>query len=199
MSTNWVTYYENTKGLPPAPLLVQAMEHVHVKKSAIDIGGGGTLKDTKYLLSQGFETTIIDREEAVGVAVQHIQSSTLKFFLTDFADFVFPQNAYDLAAAIYSLPFTQPHAFARVFTDIQTSLVDDGIFCGQFFGNRDGWHLNPNLTFVTREAAQSMLSGMRVILFNEREFDGKTADGKPKHWHVFDIIARKLGTGASRD
>jgi hypothetical protein len=30
-----------------------------------------------------------------------------------------------------------------------------------------------------------------IVLFDEKEFDGKTADGSPKHWHVFDIIARK--------
>ena len=36
-----------------------------------------------------------------------------------------------------------------------------------------------------------MLADMHVILFDEKEFEGKTADEHRKHWHVFDIIARK--------
>jgi len=32
---------------------------------------------------------------------------------------------------------------------------------------------------------------MDVILFQEKEFDGRTADKLPKHWHVFNFIARK--------
>ncbi len=191
-SIGWLKYFENTKSYPPAPLLVKAMEYVKVKNKAIDIGGGGTLKDTQYLLSQGFETTIIDKEKVVEDAVQHVKSNKLKFFLTDFADFHFPQNEYDVAAAIYSLPFIHSSKFVGVFEGIKKSLVKNGIFCGQFFGNRDEWHLNKKLTFVTKEEAQSMLADMNVILFDEKEFEGKTADGHRKHWHVFDIIAKKI-------
>ncbi len=167
------------------------MEYIKVKKTAIDIGGGGTLKDTKFLLSQGFKTTLIDKDKAVSVAVQNFNSEKLQYYLTDFADFNFPQNEYNIAAAIYSLPFVEPNQFANVFTRVKNSLVKDGIFCGQFFGNRDGWHRNAKLTFVTKEQAKSMLEEMDTILFDEKEFDGKTADGSAKHWHVFDIIARK--------
>jgi len=188
---DWQNYFENTKKYPPAPLLIKAIKYVKKNNKAIDIGGGGTLKDTKYLISQGFETTIIDKEEAVGVAAQNIKSEKLKFFITDFADFDFPKNEYDLAAAIYSLPFSKHNKFTNVFENIKKSLVKNGIFCGQFFGNRDGWSRNTKLTFITKEKALSMLDDMDVILFDEKEFEGKTADGSPKHWHVFDIIARK--------
>jgi tellurite methyltransferase len=190
-SIDWTSYFENTKNFPPAPLLVKALGYVKAKNKAIDIGGGATLKDTKYLLSEGFETTLIDKEKMVEAAVLNVHSEKLKFFLTDFVDFDFPRNEYDIAAAIYSLPFIPPDLFADVFVRVKKSLVKDGIFCGQFFGNRDGWHLNTQLTFVTKEKAQSVLEDMDIILFDEKEFDGKTADGSPKHWHVFDIIARK--------
>ncbi len=193
-SKNWEDYFKDTKNYPPSPLLVQAMDYVQVKNKAIDIGGGGTLKDTKYLLSQGFETTIIDKEQAVEAACLNIKSKKLKFVISDFVEFDFPPNKFDIAAAIYSLPFTQPEKFSEVFDRIKKSLVTDGIFCGQFFGDRDGWHLNTNLTFVTRAKAQSMLDDLDTLLFNEKEFDGKTANGTPKHWHVFDVIARKKTT-----
>lgn len=188
---NWQNYFENTKKYPPAPLLVKAMEYVRLKNKAIDIGGGGTLKDTKYLLSQGFETTLIDKEKAVEVAVQNIKSEKLRFFLVDFVDFGFPKNEYDLVAAIYSLPFVRSDQFFGLFEKIKKSLVKDGIFCGQLFGDNDSWHNNPNLTFTKRGEALSLLDDMEIMIFDEKEFEGKTADGSEKHWHVFDIVVRK--------
>lgn len=167
------------------------MEYVSVKNKAIDIGGGATLKDTKYLLSQGFETTLIDKEKAVEAAVQNVRSDKLLFFLVDFVDFDFPQNEYDLVAAIYSLPFVRPDQFLSLFKKVKESLVKNGIFCGQLFGDRDSWHSNRNLTFTKKEEALSLLADMEIILFDEKEFEGKTADGKQKHWHLFDVVARK--------
>lgn len=188
---NWKNYFENTKNYPPAPLLVKAMEYVKVKTKAIDIGGGSTLKDTKYLLSQGFNTTIIDKEKTVKAAVQKIQSEKLKFFLCDFANFDFPVNEYDLAAAIYSLPFVQPSQFNDVFESVIKSLVTNGIFCGQFFGIRDSWCHNSQLTFLSKKVVLAILGDMEIIHLDEKEFEGKTADSSPKHWHVYNVIARK--------
>lgn len=162
-----------------------------MKNKAIDIGGGATLKDTKYLLSQGFETTLIDKEKAVEFAVRNFGSDKLHFFLVDFVDFDFPKNEYDLAAAIYSLPFARPDQFLSLFKKVKESLVKNGIFCGQLFGDRDSWHGNRNLTFTRRSEALSLLDDMEIIIFDEKEFEGKTADGKQKHWHVFDVVARK--------
>lgn len=131
-SIDWENYFKNTKSYPPAPLLVKAMEYVKVKNKAIDIGGGGTLKDTKYLLSQGFETTIIDKEKAVEDSVQNIKSNKLKFFLTDFSDFDFPQNEYDVATAIYSLPFIHSSKFADVFEGIKNLSLKMEFFAVNF-------------------------------------------------------------------
>lgn len=188
---DWADYYKNTKNYPPAPLLVKAVEYCRAKNKAIDIGGGGTLKDAKFLLSEGFETTVIDKDAALEVAAKNVTSEKLQYFVTDFVDFDFPENTYNMAAAIYSLPFAQPDTFNDVFVRVKKSLAKDGIFCGQFFGDRDGWRHNDKLAFVTKERAQSLLQDMDIILFDEKEFDGKTADGSAKHWHVFDIIARK--------
>jgi tellurite methyltransferase len=188
---DWVKHFENTKNTPTSPLLLKALEYVKLKNKAIDIGGGGTLKDTRYLLSLGFETTIVDKEKLVEVAADEIKSDRLKVFVSDFADFDFPSTEYDIASAMYSLPFNRPSDFENVFYKVINSLVKDGIFCGQFFGNHDGWHNNPQITFFPKEKAMTLLASMDVIHFEEKEFDGKTADGSPKHWHVFDIIARK--------
>lgn len=191
-NTDWAAYFENTKSYQPSPLLVKAVEYVDHIGKAIDIGGGGTLKDSVYLLSRGFETTVVDKEDLIADAVKQVGSDKLHYFVSSFSNFEFPTGEFDIAVAIYSLPFTPPNDFERVFEKVIASLVKNGIFCGQFFGDRDGWKDNPNLTFVTKETAMAILGGTDVIHFEEKEFDGKTADGSAKHWHVFDIIARKL-------
>jgi tellurite methyltransferase len=46
------------------------------------------------------------------------------------------------------------------------------------------------MTFLTREQAEELLRGMRIIEFTEEDVDSHVADGTPKHWHVFHIIAQ---------
>ncbi|QDW62231.1 hypothetical protein [Oerskovia sp. KBS0722] len=51
-----------------------------------------------------------------------------------------------------------------------------------FAGTIDG-------TFLTRPAAEALLDGLDVIAFREEDEDGESFSG-PKHWHVFDVLAR---------
>ena len=47
------------------------------------------------------------------------------------------------------------------------------------------------MTFLTREQATQALQGLDIVEFEEEDVDSFVADGSPKHWHVFHIIARK--------
>ena len=188
--TDWSEFYKITKNQPPSNLLVKALEYVVRKGKAIDIGGGA-LKDARYLLEQGFDVTVVDKEELMAKAAEVIHSKTLHAVVSSFVDFDFPKNTYDLASAMFSLPFNPSESFDQVFEHIKKSLVAGGIFCGQFFGVRDEWSTNPDMTFHTKEQVEKLLSDMKIIELNEKEWDGKTATGTPKHWHVFHVIARK--------
>lgn len=191
MTNTWSEYYTITKDKPPSPLLIKALAHVKNQHKAIDIGGGA-LKDTRYLLAQDFEVTVIDREELMAKEAAAIPSKKLHFFITSFADFDFPKNEYDLASAMYSLPFNPPETFDAVFEKIKQSLVPGGIFCGQFFGVRDEWSADTTMTFHTKIQVETLLTDMEIIALDEEEKDGKIANGTPKHWHVFQVIARKI-------
>ena len=187
---DWSDYYKVTKAKPPRPLLVKALESVADKNKAIDIGGGA-LNDTRYLLEQGFDVTVIDKSPLMEQESEDIPNDKLHAFTVGFEDFDFPENGYDLASAMYALPFTDPAHFDSVFTKIKGSLKMGGIFCGQFFGERDEWSTNQKMTFHTKEQAENLLSDLEVISFKEEEKEDKTAKGDMKHWHVFHIIARK--------
>lgn len=188
---DWEEYYEITKNKPPSKLLIKALGYVANKGKAIDIGGGA-LKDTRYLLEQGFDVTVVDKSELMAKEAEAIKSDKLHYFVSSFLDFDFPKNEYDIASAMYALPFNLPESFDAVFGRIKQSLVKGGIFCGQCFGVRDEWSTNQKMTFHTKEQVESLLSDMEVILLDEEEKDDRTANGTPKHWHVFNFIAKKL-------
>ena len=188
---NWEEYYEITKNKPTSMLLIKALGYIANKSKAIDIGGGA-LKDTRYLLEQGFDVTVVDKADLMEKEAEVIKSSKLHYFVSSFADFDFPKNEYNIASAMYALPFNPPESFDTVFAKIKQSIVKGGIFCGQCFGVRDEWSTNHKMTFHTKEQVENLLSDMEVILLDEEEKDDKTANGTPKHWHIFHFIAKKL-------
>jgi SAM-dependent methyltransferase len=187
---DWKGYFERTKEYPPSPLLVKAVPFAARKGKAIDIGAGA-LKDTRYLLEQGFEVTALDREPAITEMAAALGSKRVRAFASSYADFDFPEREYDIASAMFSLPFNPPESFDDVFARIKRSLTPGGVFCGHLFGERDGWAANPEMTFHTKAQAEALLMDLEIIQFTESERDGTLADGKMKHWHTFNIIARK--------
>jgi cyclopropane fatty-acyl-phospholipid synthase-like methyltransferase len=188
---DWSEYFQITKNNPPSKLLVKALKYVVNKGKAIDVGAGA-LKDTRFLVENGFDVIAVDKSDLMAKEAKEIKSENLHYFVSSFADFEFPKNEYDIASAMYALPFNSPESFDLVFTKIKSSLVKGGIFCGQFFGVHDAWSDDKMMTFHNKEQVEKLLSGMEVILFDEEEKDDKTANGTPKHWHLFYVIAKKF-------
>ncbi len=184
--THWQTHHELTKNDPPSVLLVQALEYVEKRNRALDIGDGA-LKDARYLLEQGFVVDVVDQEKKLDIPLDE----RLRYHASSFDDFTFEKKSFDIASAMFALPFNPPETFSSVFQSVKESLVKGGVFCGQLFGIRDEWINNSRMTFHTKEQIDLLLSDMEVLSLVEREKDSHLADGTPKHWHLFHIIARK--------
>ena len=52
-----------------------------------------------------------------------------------------------------------------------------------------GWSV-PDMTFHARNQVEVLLDGLDILRLEETEYDGRAFSG-PKHWHTFDILARK--------
>lgn len=99
---------------------------------------------------------------------------------------------YDLINASWSLPFIHKNKFNSVFSKLKTSLKPDGIFVGQFLGEKDDWNVpSSGKSFLTRKALEKLFQDMEVVELIEENRDGFLATGETKHWHVFHIISRK--------
>lgn len=192
----WETYYANVKGREPRDLLVDVVKRFGSAPTirthrAIDLGcGDGT--ETAFLLANGWQVLAIDSEPGAFTHLKaKIPSSAHERLQTQVAPFEkVALSPVDLIYAGFSVPFCHPHSFDALWQKIIDNLTPSGRFAGQFFGVRDTWATNTDMTFLTLEQVQALLVGLEVEYFQEEEEDGRSTIG-PKHWHLFHVIARK--------
>jgi len=189
MTFDWGRFYTFTKVSPPWPLLIHAASLAARNGHALDLGAGAG-RDTRYLLEQGFEVTAVDADPGSVALLSALPQARLHVVQSSFEDFAFA--TYDLINAQFALPFTPRDRFAEVFGRLKAALSPSGVFVGQFFGVNDQWNSpDRDMTFLGRAEALAHLRDLETIEFTEEDADGHIADGSPKHWHVFHILARR--------
>lgn len=187
---DWETFYSFTKDSPPWPLLLRAVTFLPLKGQALDLGAGAG-RDTRYLLQQGFHVTAVDSDPHAIAMLRNFPHENLHIVKASFEDFAF--ETYDLINAQFALPFLPQRHFHEVFDRVKQAVRPGGIFVGQFFGIHDQWNTpDHDMTFLTREQVEAALEGLDLIELNEEDMDGHVADGSPKHWHTYHIMARRL-------
>lgn len=191
MNKDWKKYFQLTKDRSPSLLLKKAMSFVTHKDLALDLGAGA-LKDSKYLLEQGFKKVLaVDQEQIPIKLIDFLDKTRFHFVRSSFDKFDFPMKTVNLINAQFSLPFAQSEDFGKVWIDLKNALAPSGIFAGQLFGIRDEWNKeNIGMTFHTLEEARELTKDLEVIEFSEEEKEKPLASGDLKHWHIFHIIAR---------
>lgn len=183
------TFLKNTKDLPPNRVLLEAFPYIKKFENALDLGCGA-FRDTRFLLEKGFTVDAVDNSpnvEWVGGS-----NDTLNFYPKSFSEFTYPEGRYDLINAQYSIPFCDPANFKQVWSQITYSLTVGGIFTGQFFGNEDGFVPDDKMTFLDKKEVEILLQDFQVHTFVEAKRTSKTATGREKFWHIFDVIAEKI-------
>lgn len=188
---NWQNYYNLTTKRPPSPLLIKAIAFVKNKGAALDLGAGA-LKDSRFLIAQGFDKVIaLDKERAPKDLYDRF-SKKFEFIQYSFEDFPFSNFKFDLVNAQYSLPFTNKNDFNKVWKQLKESLLPGGIFVGQFFGTEDQWNTpRTKMTFHTKAEVVDLLSGLQVLELVEEKKIKKLANDEKKFWHIFNVVARK--------
>jgi SAM-dependent methyltransferase len=192
---DWPAYYRATIGREPRPLFARGMRIVAgaglAPGQAVEVGfGDGT--ETLALLAGGWRVLAIDptpgAAEVLRPQVPPSAVSRLEI-VTDRADAI-ELPPFDLLYAGYALPFIRPEAFPRFWADVVARVRPGGFLIVNVFGVRDTWASDPDMTFVDAERVRKMLDGLEQPDVRELENDGDSFDG-PKHWHVFDVVARR--------
>jgi trans-aconitate methyltransferase len=193
---NWEDYYQKVHGRAPRPLLLNALAQfppAPPSRTAIDLGcGDGT--ETAVLLERGWHVLAIDGQPMAmtrlraKVPSELLRNARLQTQVAPFEQVVL--TSADLIHASLSLPFCEPEHFAGLWDKIVKAIVPEGRFAGQFFGGRDSWAVNTNMTFHTEEQVRALLAAFEIESFHEQDEDGQATSG-PKHWHVFTVVAKK--------
>ena len=197
-SERWSRYYQAVQGRSPRPLFVAALaafEHAGFDTAgaqAIDLGCGDGI-ETLALLAQGWQVEAIDQQpeasERILAAVPvtdrprlHTQSCPFQDALLPSADFIY---------AGLSLPFCRPLHFPGIWQHVVQALRPGGRFAGHFFGMRDGWRDDPHMIFHTADDLAECFCAFEIETISEITENRPTALGEPKHWHIFEVIARR--------
>lgn len=196
---SWQPYYEKTQNRSPDTTLEFAQSRVSgdLPKIAIDCGCGAG-RNTELLRKCGFEVFAFDPdEEAITIYSKRFEKdSDAHFTIDSFQSFEYPQAS--LIVASYSLFFCPAEDFDESWRRIRASLIPGGVFYGTFLGTKDSWAIDggiqngtlPVISHAENEV-RNLFEGFEIERFDERDFDGKTANGSEKHWHIYSIIAKR--------
>jgi len=186
----WREFVRNTTGAPPWAQLERAAELFPRPGDALDVGAGAG-RDTAYLLRRGWRVTAVDASPSAAAALRGLPlQDNLSVVVSAAEDF--QPATYDLVNAQFSLPFIARSQFDATVQRERDAVRPGGVMAATFFGENDEWNVaGTEQSFSTRADVERVFSGWELVELTEVEEDGHTADGTPKHWHVFHVTARR--------
>jgi len=193
--TDWAAYYRHTLGREVRPLFARGMEAARAAGvtagQAVEIGfGDGT--ETLALLEAGFRVLAVEMTDAAADVLRPRVPAGAEGRL-DVA--IAPAESvslppFDLLYSGYVLSFLSPEAFRGFWTGVRSRLRPGGVLVFNVFGVRDTWAVEPGMTFLDLDGLHRLIDGLELLDLQEEDKDGDAFSG-PKHWHLFDVIARR--------
>ena len=189
---NAFKYFDKTKNNMPRTNIRKFVDMKIKPGICIDLGCGAG-NDTIFLIKNGWKVIAIDKENTENIIRNNLnneEQNSLEFEKQDFENITL--KPCDLLVANLSLSFCNKKYFSELWNKIVNSISKDGYFVGNFFGINDTWANRPYMTFLSKEDVLDLFLAFETIDFKEIERNGKTALGKTKHWHIFNVIAKKI-------
>ncbi|WP_406049545.1 class I SAM-dependent methyltransferase [Kribbella sp. NBC_00889] len=188
--TDWAPYVAFTSGDPPRPLHQAALACFTEPGTAVDLGCGAG-NETLDLLDRGWQVHAVDSSAAALAEVSRRARSGRRLTLerSDLWDARPP--VADLVYAGFSLFFAPPERFAETWAVVTRAVRPGGMFAGQLLGVRDDWAQQPEISAQDDAEVQGLLEGWAVERLDEVEYDGRAMSG-PKHWHLYEVLARRV-------
>ena len=186
-------FYENTINANAHQNIIDFIEHNNKIGLGIDLGCG-TGRDTIYLIKNKWKVIAIDKEDTKLIIESKLndeEKKRLLFVKQEFENINLEKN--DLIVANFSIPFCSKNKFNKFWNIITDSLSVGGFFVGNFLGKKDSWNgFKEEMTFLDKVEVLNLFNKFKIHKFEEIERDGKTAIGKNKHWHIYEITAEKI-------
>jgi hypothetical protein len=137
----------------------------------------------------------VDREPA---AIETLSAATpaelrpmLQGHVEDLATVKVP--ACDLVNASLCLPFLAPDAFWPTWRRVLDALPSGGRVAAMLFGDLDASATDASMTCLPPERIRESLPGFEIELWKVTEEDRPTALGEMHHFHLVEVVARRIG------
>ena len=186
-------YYKNTKNIPPNYITQKFIKLKIKPTNAIELGCGAG-RDTEYLIKNDWKVLAIDKEDVKSIITSRLskeEQKNCKFSKQEFENLQLEKT--NLIVANFSLLFCNQNQFVKLWNKINESILKNGYFVGNFFGNNDEWKKQEEeMTFLTKEQVIELFKNFEIIDFKEVEKDCFNGLGIMKHRHIFNVIAKKI-------
>ena len=209
-SEYWARYYEVTVERPAWETVRAAIERFKAEddvaagsgrerrprreRLAVDLGCGAG-RDARELLRAGWRVLAVDREPAalqvLAAAAGPMLGARLATRIGDLATVAIPPC--DLVNASLCLPFLAPDAYAATWQRIVSALRPGSRFAAMLFGDQDESAADRTMTCQTPEQIEADFDGFEIENWHVKEEDSQTALGEPRHLHLIEVVARRIG------
>ena len=191
--SEWNEYHKVTNNIPPRKNIVNFINNYkELSGKAIDIGCGAG-NDTIYLIQNNWNVLAIDGsdvENSIKEKLNDEEKEKFSFQVQKFEDLKLPKS--DLIISNNALPFCNKEYFYTMWQEICNSINSNGFFVGNLFGINDEWNTpKDKRKFLNKEQVIDLFKDFEIISLKEFEKDRTTALGVMKHWHTFEVIAKK--------
>lgn len=190
---HWAAYNDDRRDRAPRPLCAEVLSLAGDGggRAALDVGCGAGV-ETAAMLDAGWRVCAMDSAPGTRERVLRTAGAGHGGLTVDTTDLgeIDRLPPADLVYAGYSLPYVAPRDFPRVWGLIRASLRPGAWLAVNLFGDRDSWAGTPDETFLDEASVRALFDGLRIVRFGEEDAPGESYGG-PKHWHVFDVIARR--------
>ena len=185
-------YYDNTEIELPHKNVKEFIEMGKNVGKAVELGCGAG-RDTIFLIKNEWNVLAIDREDVedrIRKRLTKDEEKQFRFQRQNFEDIVLEEN--NLIVANFSITFCNKNKFNELWRKINSSILPNGYFVGNFFGIKDEWKdIKEDMVFLDKQQVLDLFKDFDIITFKETEKEAMTGLGKMKHWHIYDVIAKK--------
>ena len=183
----WDEYYKRA-GEKPNQLVAGVLEeNVSGRTASLDLGAGN-LRDSKFLLEQGFSRVVaVDcSEQSRDFAVDGIE-----LHIEPIQTYGIEKNTYDYIVCCNTLFFLKPNEVVDLFNGVFDGLRAGGVFTGNVLGKEDEWVLNgAPVSSFTGGALEILLSRFKMIDLGDVKYHAPS--NPPKFWHLWSFVVQKV-------
>ena len=188
----WKAYYERV-GQKPNQLVVHALEKFVIRKDAALDLGAGNLRDSKFMIEQGFVLVVAVDSSRESLA---FKTDKIELKIMPIEKFMPKKDSFDFVSCCNTLFFLTPKQIANVFQNVKEGLRSGGIFICNVLGKDDDWAFNniPVSSF-TEDSLVSICQGFNIRGIGEERNINKTVNEHgfeiSKFRHQLSIVVEK--------